>query len=313
MSNKKLSRSEFILLNKLLWKVVLNNNSQREKLQKNGLDVILSNFYSSIPSISEVKNSFEYKETSAPFMNKNIFKKGILLKVLKSLIPLTQEFSPEVEGNEEFCRNFFWKNSQFSYSDAMAYYAFINLIKPSRILEIGSGFSSLIALEALKKLGRGKLICLEPFPRKFITKLSNEKEIELLRMPAQQLNVKMLNSLLNDGDILFIDSTHTIKTGSDCLHIYLRLLPFIKKNIYIHIHDIFLPFGMPKDWLLNSNIYWTEQYLVLAWMIDNSKISVVYSSNYHKKFNSKILDKLMHNQFESGGGSLWLKYNGRLK
>jgi predicted O-methyltransferase YrrM len=84
----------------------------------------------------------------------------------------------------------------------MAYYAFINKIKPSKILEIGSGFSSLIALEALKKLGRGKLICLEPFPRKFITRLSNEKEIELLGMSAQKLDVSMINSLLNDGDIL---------------------------------------------------------------------------------------------------------------
>jgi len=109
----------------------------------------------------------------------------------------------------------------------MSLFAYITKLKPSRIFEICSGYSSLITLEALKHNGTGKLRCVEPCPREFIKSLAKSGFLELNTKSAQELSFDDLENQLEAGDILFIDSTHAVKSGSGCLHIYLRLLPFI--------------------------------------------------------------------------------------
>lgn len=304
MNNSTLTEKELNAAIPLLQKLVWANRDQRNKL-------ISANFYSNTPSISEILNSYEYADSAVPYLNEAIFDMNFLSKELVSLIAFSEDFSPSEDGDENNCDRFFWKNSQFSYSDAMSYYAYIRRIKPKAVVEIGSGFSSLVALEAIDKNGIGQLKCIEPFPRPFITSLGNSGAIDLHNMRAQDINSEMLNSMLSDGDILFIDSTHTVKTGSDCLHIYLRLLPHINKKIYVHAHDVFLPFGLPQTWLLDTQIYWTEQYLLLAWVTDNPRVSVLFGSAYHNHFNPDLLDSLMHGRFPRGGGSFWLEYDGR--
>src|SRR5207249_2533368 len=140
--------------------------------------------------------------------------------------------------------------------------------------------------------------------------LERKAEITLLKRKAQALPLEFLNESLEDGDFLFIDSTHTVKTGSDCLHIYLRLLPQIERSIYVHVHDVFLPFGMPMDWLLNKQIFWTEQYLLLALLTDNPKVKVLYGSAYHYALNHEALNVFMNNKWPSGGSSFWFEYDG---
>ncbi|MBF0291382.1 MAG: class I SAM-dependent methyltransferase [Nitrospinae bacterium] len=311
MRNPDLTDVEIESALPVMRKLVWADREQRGKLQELGLNVTPVNFYSNIPSISEVMSSYEYTDASIPYLNETIFNKEALREELSRLIPFSEDFTPPENGNEENCDRFFWKNSQFTYSDAMSYYAYIRRIKPKTVVEIGSGFSSLAALEALGKNGVGKLKCIEPFPRPFITKLGSSGTIDLHKTPAQGITPETLNSMLADGDILFIDSTHTVKSGSDCLHIYLRLLPHINKKIFVHVHDFFLPFGIPKDWLLDLHIYWTEQYLLLAWMLDNPRVSVLFGSAYHQHFNADLLDSFMRGRNISGGSSFWLEYDGR--
>ncbi|MFT5447514.1 MAG: hypothetical protein ACI9DC_002689 [Gammaproteobacteria bacterium] len=292
---------------KLAWA----DREERRNLQEKGLNVIPSNFYSSVPSISETLSSFEYQESTPPYLGCGIFDEEKLREELSELIPFSADFDPPKDGDEETCRSYFWQNSQFSFSDGMSYYAYLRRIKPKTVVEIGSGFSSLAAIEALRKNGSGNLRCVEPYPRPFITALSDDRALELLNIRAQDLTPDALNSMLSDGDVLFIDSTHTVKTGSDCLHIYLRLLPQIDKKIFVHVHDIFLPFGLPQKWVLDSQIHWTEQYLLLAFLLDNPKIKVLFGSAYHEKFNAELLEQFMHTRFRSGGSSFWFEYNGR--
>jgi hypothetical protein len=294
------------VMQKLLWA----DKEQRKEVQAHGLNVIPSNIYSNTPSISETLASYEYSE-AAPYLNTAIFDEHKMRAELSSLIPFSADFSAPPHGEEETCDYFFWNNPMFSFSDAMSYWAYIRRLKPRRIVEVGSGFSSLIALEALNRNGKGQLTCIEPFPRPFVSQLGTKKAIDLHVIRAQEVSPELLNALLSDGDILFIDSTHTVKTGSDCLHIYLRLLPCIRKRIYLHVHDIFLPFGMPQSWMFDHHFYWTEQYLLMAWMIDNPRASLLYGSAYHNHFNPDLLDSFMHGQFPRGGGSVWLEYDGR--
>lgn len=295
------------ILQGLLWA----SRTERERIQQQGVNVIPTNFYSNTPTIAEILDSFEYRSTEPPYLVNGVFDPPTLERELNELIPFAEGFAPRLEDDETTCRNYFWKNSQFTYSDGMAYYAYLRRLRPRTVVEIGSGFSSMVALEALRQNGFGTLHCIEPFPRPFISSLADEGALQLKASRAQDITAPALNALLDDGDVLFIDSTHTVKTGSDCLHIFLRLLPQINRRIYVHVHDVFLPFGLPQDWLLDTQIYWTEQYLLLALLIDNPRAKVLFGSAYHHHFNRKLLDSLMHGRYESGGGSLWFEYDGR--
>ena len=277
----------------------------RAKIQSHGVDVIPSNYYSAVPSIEEIETSFEYREKGAPYLDSGIFDPDALTGTLERLLPFSAEFDPPREGNEEDPAGFFWENSQFSFSDAMAYYCLARMARPPTIVEIGGGFSTLVARRALEKNGSGSLHCIEPYPREF---LRGDRRIALHPVKAQEISAEQLNGLLEDGSILFIDSTHTVKTGSDCLHIYLRLLPKMRSNILVHVHDVFLPFGMPKEWLTKHRLSWTEQYLLLAFLLNSPRTSVLYGSADNDRWNAGLMEKLMGGKWRSGGSSFWFRY-----
>jgi hypothetical protein len=307
MSDVKWTAAGIKSLGPVLKKLAWSDAATRESLQVYGANVLPVNVYSNSPSVQEVRTSYEYADPeAAPYRTPDLFDEERLAAVLAQLAPYAAEFSPPVEGDESTGREFFWNNSQFSYSDAMMYYCFIRSFRPQTVVEIGSGFSTLVAVEALKRNGSGRIVCVEPFPRDF---LKESPDIELVQREAQSLAAEELDGWLSaDGDFLFIDSTHTVKTGSDCLHLYLRLLPRAKRNLLVHAHDIFLPFGLPQDWLLNRQIFWTEQYLLLALLTDNPRASVLYGSAYHHAFNLPALFQMMGGKYGCGGSSFWFEY-----
>lgn len=310
MSKPEVTDKEISMVGPILQRLMWADKETRAKIQKFGVNVLPINFYSNTPSLEEIKSSYEYTTNEPPYFNAQVFAQEKLRHTLEEILEFSTEFNPPLDGDAETCRRFFWQNSQFSYSDAMSYYCFVRMVRPASIIEIGSGFSTLVALEAIEKNRTGTVHCIEPFPRDFLKK---EGRITLHTIKAQDIQLGFLNDVLQDNDILFIDSTHTVKTGSDCLHIYLRLLPEIRRNIFVHVHDVFLPFGMPQNWLLNRQIFWTEQYLLLAFLIDNPKASVLYGSEYNAKWNSLLMEKLMEGKYPFGGGSLWFKYNGNMR
>jgi hypothetical protein len=231
--------------------------------------------------------------------------------------PFAHEFDRPQDDNENAPSSYFWNNTQFSHSDAMAYYCMLRTIKPNKVLEIGCGFSTLIAHEAIAQNFSSKqtgahITCIEPYPRPFMAPMAAAGRIDLIQRTAQSLTPEWVNSQLSDGDVLFIDSTHTVKSGSDCMHLYLRVLPFIKKRVYIHVHDIFLPFGMPKAWALDNQIFWTEQHLLLALIAGRPNVRFIFGSTYHEHFTRSKLDSFMRGRAASGGGSFWLEWNGSL-
>lgn len=189
----------------------------------------------------------------------------------------------------------------------MVYYCYLRKLAPRAVVEIGSGYSSLVALRALEANGTGRLTCIEPFPRDF---LKGRTDLSLVQEPAQRITAEQLNDTLADGDVLFIDSTHTVKSGSDCLHIYLRLLPGIRRNIHVHVHDIYLPFAMPKQVMLEKQCYWTEQYLLLAFLLDNSKAKIRYANYYHALRNPQGVEDFIQGKANKRSGSFWFEYRG---
>lgn len=160
-----------------------------------------------------------------------------------------------------------------------------------------------MASAAIEANGHGEIVCIEPYPRPFLRGIPHVTEV--LERPVQTIGANWFNDVLGDGDLLFIDSTHTVKLGSDCLHLYLRVLPALKRKLLVHVHDVFLPEAMPRHWALDYQLFWTEQYLLMAYLLDNPKTKVVFGSNYHQIMNPETLRKMTPPPLAVGGSSFW--------
>jgi hypothetical protein len=287
-----------------LRQVIAEGPETRRILNDQGVDVLPSSFYSPVPSVREIERSFEYAGPEAPFEDCGLFDRARMREFLERLLPFAPEFDPPRDA-EPGSGRFHWTNTFFSHADAMAYYCIVRLLRPRRIVEIGSGFSTLVASAALERNGSGELVCVEPYPPPFLRGLPRLAHIE--KAPVQEVPLAFFRQSLADGDILFIDSTHTVKSGSDCVYLYLKALPAIEARVFVHTHDVFLPEPLPQNWLLHLNLYWNEQYLVQALLTGNDRYRVQFGSRYHARHNLDLLDRLMTGKAASDGGSLWFE------
>lgn len=177
---------------------------------------------------------------------------------------------------------FYLNNPSFGPGDADLYYLIIRNIQPKQIIEIGSGYTSLVALKAIEKNKESgvetRLTCIEPYEMEWLEKKS---EIQLIRESVENVPVTIFKNL-EENDILFIDSSHIIRPENDVLFEYLELLPTLKKGVIIHIHDIFTPRHYRSDWLKDEFRLWNEQYLLEAFLYYNDSFEILYSLNYLK-------------------------------
>jgi len=113
---------------------------------------------------------------------------------------------------------------------------------------------------------------------------------------------------LKENDILFIDSSHVLKIGSDVQYEYLDILPRLSKGVIVHVHDIFLPAEYPKEWVLKDYIFWTEQYLLQAFLAFNDSFEVLWAGHYmHLKYPNKLEDAFSYKRDERLPGSFWMR------
>jgi FkbM family methyltransferase len=303
-----LSDEEFNQLFKLAKRVLWSNHETRRKLQGLGINIVPANFYSEIPTHAELDASFEYAE-DAPFDGPMFDPAPMTAFATEHLLPYCDEFSPPADNpHTPDTREYFWNCPEFRSTDALAYYAMIRNRKPRRIIEIGSGYSTLVAMKAVAANGFGEIVCIEPFPKDWLRKLP----IRLLDQKVQTLPAEFFERDLADGDILFIDSTHTVKNGSDVLHLYLRVLPRLTRDLMVHVHDIYLPYPLPLRSATETQIYWTEQYLLHAYLLDNPKIRFLWSSVIGANRFRDLMIRMLDGKNPVGGSSVWFALNGQL-
>lgn len=179
-------------------------------------------------------------------------------------------------------RSFYVNNPAFGPGDADMYYLLIRNCKPKRIIEIGSGFSTLLAVEAIRQNKREgfetEITCIEPYEMSWLKEIP---EVRLIRQRVEKISLEIFSSL-EDNDILFIDSSHIIRPENDVLFEFLQLLPVLRKGVLVHIHDIFTPRHYRNDWLTEEFRFWNEQYLLEAFLYYNNTFQVVAALNYLK-------------------------------
>lgn len=219
------------------------------------------------------------------------------------------DYVERAPAKDEALDQFYVQNSQFSWLDARALFVLLRAWRPARIIEVGSGYSSLLMADVNRRFldGQTDITCIEPFPRPFL-----RRDIAGLSRVIEQKVQDIDHSVFDElapGDILFIDSSHVAKTGSDVNHLYFEVLPRLKPGVRIHIHDIFLPHEYPKDWVLNENRSWNEQYLLRALLMYSTAFRVVFGCNHAmSRFPEAVQKALAHPKGHAfGGGSLWIE------
>jgi predicted O-methyltransferase YrrM len=170
------------------------------------------------------------------------------------------------------------KNDYFNGLDAAVFYSLIRHLRPRHVIEIGSGYSTRFAHKALTlNADGGRLTCIEPHPEERLNGL--RLSVEVIQKRVEEIDVDFF-SCLEANDILFIDSSHTVKFGSDVCYEFLEVLPTLRPGVWVHVHDIFFPHDYPAEWLLKRRLALNEQYLLEAFLSFNREFQVALSNHW---------------------------------
>lgn len=195
-------------------------------------------------------------------------------------------------------------NNQYGPADGAVYRAMLNYLSPERLIEVGSGYSTAIALDEIDRgLSNMSLTCIEPYPKRLLGLLRgpDHKKIVLYRMPVQDVPLDVWENLTS-GDVLFIDSAHVVKAGSDVNWLFLHVLPRLAPGVIVHVHDIFWPFEYSKKWLAERRD-WTESYLLHAFLIGNSSWEIMLFTSWLWNCHPDLVSTHLTKE----PGSIWLR------
>lgn len=227
------------------------------------------------------------------------------MKLIESFTKYYDEipFKPKKQTNIRY----YYENEYYSYTDAIILYSMIRRYKPKRIIEVGSGFSSAVMLDTNELFFANQihLTFIEPYPERLYSLF---KELDKTSTTIIQSDVQMVTidnfQKLHAGDILFVDSTHVAKTGSDVNFILFEILPSLQSGVMIHFHDVFYPFEYPKEWVFEGR-NWNENYLLRAFLMYNNNFEIQIFSEYIHKHHKEAF-RNMPLSYNNAGGNLWL-------
>lgn len=279
---------------------------------KVGVFPIQDHYYEPLFNPGNLKYSLR-KDRNLPGIDLNISEQLDLLKLFNYNVELLKFPMNKKENKIEFGYN----DGPFLSGDSEYLYNMIRHFKPSRLIEIGSGHSTLMAINAIRqnqqddRSYRCDHTCIEPYENSWL----EQTDISVLRKMVENTNIALYKEL-KAGDILFIDSTHMIRPQGDVLFEYLEILPQLNPGVIIHIHDIFTPKDYLTEWIIKENRFWNEQYLLEAFLSNNKDFRIIGATNYlmHNHFDSfsnkcPILKMQVENGIEREPGSFWIIKN----
>lgn len=203
----------------------------------------------------------------------------------------------------------FYHNQSFGPADSEILYNVVRFFKPEKVVEIGSGYSTRMMKRALDQNRKEGIfathICIEPYEMPWLELLGLD---EVIREKVEDVSMDIFTSL-NENDVLFIDSSHVVRTGGDVLFEVLEILPRLKKGVLVHFHDIFLPYEYPQQWLVSNRRFWTEQYLLQAFLVFNSEFEIISAVNWLANNHQDELSKVcpVYSREKRGHGSFWIQ------
>lgn len=204
---------------------------------------------------------------------------------------------------------YYYSNPAFSSADAIILACILMEMKPKRVLEIGSGFSSCVTMDVndLFLGGRTQVTFVEPHPDLLYSLMteSDRARYAVHPVPVQDIDLAVVDEL-EAGDVLFIDSTHVSKMGSDVNFEFFEIFPRLKSGVIIHLHDIFYPFEYIEQWVFRENRSWNELYLLRAFLSGNSDFEVMFFNHFMYLRHKDLINGLMPRFVSDPGGSFWM-------
>jgi hypothetical protein len=275
----------------------------------NGLWVPPGHFYSPIPSLDEVRRRdaviFDVPRT-LPGIDLN--EQG-QLDLLRALRPYFAEM-PGLGCRRPGLR-FTFANPAYSLTDALYLYSLIRHLRPRRIIEVGSGHSSCLILDTNELFCDRAIACtfIEPYPDLLLSLLraDDRERIDIIGQPVQEVGLDRFGELAA-GDILFIDSTHVAKVGSDVNYLLFEVLPALATSVWVHVHDIYYPFEYSRDWVYEGRA-WNEAYLLRAFLQYNAAFQIQLCNTFLHRFHpDEFHHDLPAGVLDGGiGASIWLR------
>jgi hypothetical protein len=253
-------------------------------LQRLGISVVPNHFYWPVPDVLDLETRDWPPESIPVGFDLNLDKQLNLLGQLAAQYQSEWSFPDHATTPAEYHCN----NGLFEAIDAEMAYCFVRHFKPRQIIEVGGGFSTRILSAALRanRLNdgmEGELTTVEPFPSPGLQGITR-----LIAARIQDVDLELFLSL-RSGDILFLDSSHVVSVGSDVVREYLQILPRLQAGVIVHVHDIFLPSDYPRDAVLSNFCFWSEQYLLEAFLTFNPHFEVLWSSSAMQQYHSAVL------------------------
>jgi hypothetical protein len=265
-------------------------------------------FYSPVINIEDLaeRKSKIWTEKSLAGINMN---ENVQLEFLNEIEKWFSLCPFPKKENEAF--RYYLDNEWYPYADAYILFAMLNIFKPGQLMEVGSGFSSAATLDTNDRFLDGKLrmTFIDPNPQDRLDKLvknSDRSKIKIIPDIVQNVPVEAFKTL-QSNDILLIDSSHVVKTGSDVSYIINEILPALSKGVIIHFHDIFYPFEYPEKWIFEQKLNWNEAYMLQAFLQFNDSFEIIFFSNYMSLKYMDRMNETMPGFLDNWPGSIWLR------
>jgi hypothetical protein len=262
-------------------------------------------FYSAIPDLNDVArrvNEIFAAPDALPGIDLGHERQLALLPELAreaALAPFTDEPG---EGGR-----YGYDNPFFGAGDALAWWGLLRLRRPPRVVEVGSGWSSAVLLDAIDATEgwSPEVTFVEPYPDRLQELVRDDDDAALWQVGVQDAPREIFDAL-EAGDVLFIDSTHVAKIGSDVNLLLLDIVPSLAPGVLVHVHDIMYPFEYPAEWVFDGRA-WTEAYVLRALLVGNATLRIVWWNDMMQAFHGDAVTAAMPRWGTNGGGSIYLE------
>jgi predicted O-methyltransferase YrrM len=262
-------------------------------------------FCSPIPSREDIERALSQQPGGAAIQGIELHEKE-QLALLNRLARYYPEISFPENKNDQY--RYAFNNPSYSWCDAIVLYCMVREFRPARIIEVGSGHTSALLLDTNELDFNGRIECtfIEPYPEllRSLLKPADLLSAKIIECKLQDVDLALFTSL-QAGDILFIDSSHVAKAGSDLLTLFFEVLPRLNPGTLVHFHDVFDRFEYPASWLCEGR-GWNEQYILRAFLEFNSAFRVRLFTPFMISQHPEWFREKMPNCLRNTGGHIWI-------
>lgn len=280
-------------------------------LQRLGVHVTRNHFYEPVPDTGRLPNRLWDAPSDVTGVD---MREADQLRLLEEIAEGCAEELAKLPADPVQGHRYYLNNPQFGTVDAHLLHGVMRRLKPARVVEVGGGFSTELIVAAAKrnKAERPERSCeittIEPYPSPMLKEAASG--LILREVPVQDVPVAVFERL-GPGDVMFIDSSHVLKIGSDVQYMFLEVIPRLRPGVWVHVHDVYLPWEYPRHLVVDWHRFWTEQYILQAFLAFNSAFELRWASHFMERVHRERLEAALGPVYPRTSGlppsSVWME------